>query len=158
MLKEFDPTDAPNEITLIRYFWKGLRLSIRAQLDHRKRDLNGWKEVMEKAGDAEAKANLQLSFYVKDINVRYSKGHCLSAKKDKEDTYQEPQNEVSKDKDKTKSHSSSAYAYWPQTQASKKDKRGCRRGRPATGVNATEIAKKDKVLKDLIHIERYTRH
>ncbi len=35
VLKEFDFTGAPNEITLIRYFRKGLRPSIRAQLDHR---------------------------------------------------------------------------------------------------------------------------
>ncbi len=41
VLKEFDPTGAPNETTLIRYFWVGLRPSIRAQLDHWKRDLDG---------------------------------------------------------------------------------------------------------------------
>ncbi len=45
---------------------------------------------MEKAGDAEAKANLQPPFYVRDINARCPKGHHLSAKKDKEDTYREP--------------------------------------------------------------------
>ncbi len=42
---------------------------------------------MKKAGDAEAKANLQLPFYIRDIDVRYSKDHRSSAKKDKEDTY-----------------------------------------------------------------------
>ncbi len=62
---------------------------------------------MEKAGDVEAKANLQTLFYVRDIDVRCPKGHCPSAKKDKEDTYQEPQSEASKDKDKAKSHNSS---------------------------------------------------
>ncbi len=34
VLKEFDPSGAPNKTTLIRYFREGLRLSIRAQLDH----------------------------------------------------------------------------------------------------------------------------
>ncbi len=82
-------------------------------------------------------------------------------KKDKEDTYREPQNEASKDKDKAKSHNSSTSANQPQTQASKKNKHGCRRGHrghPATEINATEVAKKDKAPKDLSHIECYTYH
>ncbi len=158
VLKEFDPTGAPNETTLIRYFREGLRPSIRAQLDHRGRDLDGWEEVVEKAGDVEAKANLQPPFYIRDIDARCPKSYCPSAKKDKEDTYREPQNEASKDKDKAKPHSSSTSANQPQIQAPKKDKRGRRGGHPATGVNATEVAKKDKALKDLSHIEYYTCH
>ncbi len=62
---------------------------------------------MEKAGDVEAKTNLQPPFYVRDIDAKYPKGHRPSTKKDKEDTYREPQNEASKNKDKAKSHSSS---------------------------------------------------
>ncbi len=116
---------------------------------------------MEKAGDVEAKANLQPPFYIRDIDVRCPKGHRPSAKKDKEDTYREPQNEASKDKDKVKSHSSSTSANQPQTQAPKKDKRGRRRGHgghPATGVNATEVVKIDKAPKDLSHVECYIYH
>ncbi len=45
---------------------------------------------MEKAGNVKAKANLQPPFYVRDIDARCPKGHCLSAKKNKEDTYREP--------------------------------------------------------------------
>ncbi len=116
---------------------------------------------MEKAGDVETKANLQPPFYVRDINVRCPKSHCPSAKKDKEDTYREPQNEASKAKDKAKSYSCSTSANQPQTQAPKKDKRGRRGGHRnhlATGVNATEVAKKDKASKDLSHIKYYTCH
>ncbi len=119
---------------------------------------------MEKVGDVEAKANLQPPFYVRDIDVRCPKDHRLSSKKDKEDTYREPQSETSKDKDKAKSHNSSTSTnqHQPQTQASKKDKRGRRGGHggghPATGVNATKVAKKDKAPKDLSHIECYTCH
>ncbi len=158
VLKEFHPTRAPNETTLIRYFWEELRLSIWVQLDHRGQDLDSWEEVMEKAGDIEAKTNLQPSFYVRDINTRCPKGHRSSAKKDKENTYQEPQNEASKDKDKAKSHSSSASANQPLTQVPKKDKCGRRGGHLATRVNATKVAKKDKAPKDLSHIECYTCH
>ncbi len=116
---------------------------------------------MEKAGTAEAKANLQPPFYVRDIDARCSKGHRPSAKKDKEDIYREPQNEASKDKDKAKSHSSSTCANQLLTQAPKKDKRsrwGGHEGHLATGVNATKVAKKDKAPKDLSHIECYTCH
>ncbi len=67
-----------------------------------------WKDVMEKLDDVEAKANLQPPFYVREFNSRCPKGHCLSAKKDKEDTYHEPFNEASKDKEKAKSQISSS--------------------------------------------------
>ncbi len=116
---------------------------------------------MKKAGDAKAKANLQPPFYIRDIDARCPKDHHPSAKKGKEDTYREPQNEASKDKDKVKSHNSSTSANQPQTQVSKKDKRGRRgghRSHPATRVNATKVAKKNKSPKDLSHIECYTCH
>ncbi len=157
-MKEFDLTSAPNKTTFICYFQKELRPSIRVQLDHQWRVLDGWEEVVEKAGNIEAKANLQPPFYIRDIDARCPKSHHLSAEKDKEDTYREPQNEASKDKNKAKSHSSSTSTNQPQTQATKKDKRGRWGGYPATGVNATEVAKKDKTPKDLSHIECYTCH
>ncbi len=114
MLKEFDPTCAPNETTLIRYFRAGLRPSIWAQLDQRRRDLDSWEEVVEKTDDAEAKTNLQPPFYVRDVDVMCPKGHRPSSRKDKENTYREPQSEASKDKDKAKSHNSTS-AKQPQT-------------------------------------------
>ncbi len=116
---------------------------------------------MEKADDAEVKANLQSFFYIREINSRYPKGHHPSAKKNKEDIYQKSHNEASKDKDKAKSHNSSSSANQPQIQALKKNKHGCRgnhRDHPAIKVNATEVAKKDKdkALKDLSHVKCYT--
>ncbi len=77
-------------------------------------------------------------------------------KKNKEDIYREYRNETSNDKDKIKSHNSS-FANQLQTQAPKKDKRGCWGSHPATGINATNIAKKDKdKTKDLSHVKCYT--
>ncbi len=114
---------------------------------------------MEKAGDAEVKANLQPPFYIREIDSRYPKGHCPSAKKDKKDTYQEPRNEASKDKDRAKSYNSFTSTNQLQTQAPKKDKRGYRGGHggnTATRVNATKVAKKDKAPKDLSHVKYYT--
>ncbi len=116
-----------------------------------------WKEVVEKVSDVEVKANLQPPFYVKEIDFKCPKGHHPSA--NKEDIYQEPWDEASKNKDKAKSQTSFS-ANQPQTQAPKKDKRGRRRGHLATGVNATKVAKKnkDKAPKNLSHIKCYTCH
>ncbi len=155
-MKEFDPTDAPNETTLIHYFREELRPSIWAKLDNQRRDLDAWAEVVKKVGDVEAKTNMQPPFYDRDIDARCPKCHRPLAKNDKEDTYQKPQNRAS-NKDKIQSNSF-AFADQPQTQAPKKDKRGRRRGDPATGVNATKVAKKDKVPKELSYIKCYTCH
>ncbi len=76
--------------------------------------------MVEKAGDVEAKANLQPPFYVWDIDARCSRGQRPSAKKDKEDTYREPCDETSKDKAKSQTFSS---ANQSQTRVPKKDKR-----------------------------------
>lgn len=58
---------------------------------------------MEKTRDAEAKANLQLPFYIREINSRCLKGYYLLVKKDKDDANWEDRNETfSKDKEKTK--------------------------------------------------------
>ena len=78
-------------------------------------------------------------------------------KKDKNNASWEHRNEIFyKDKNKTKSYNSSS-ANQPQTQATKKDKCGCRENYLAIVVNATEIVKKNKdKAKDLSHIKCYT--
>ena len=50
---------------------------------------------MEKARDAEAKANLQPPFYVRKIDSKYLKNYCSSVKKEKEDANWEHCNEAS---------------------------------------------------------------
>ena len=59
VLQEFDSVAAPYEDIMIRYFRKGLRPSIRAQLDVRDRNLDSWDEVVDKTVNAKAKARLQ---------------------------------------------------------------------------------------------------
>ncbi len=116
-----------------------------------------WDEVVEKAVDIEAKANLQPPFGTKKIDSRYLKGYRPSVKKDKNNAYWEHHNKVfNKDKDKAKSHNSSS-ANQPQTQIPQKNKSSCRGGHLATEVNVTKVAKKDKdKTKDLGHVECYT--
>ncbi len=75
-------------------------------------------------------------------------------KKDKDNTNWEHRDEASKNK--AKSHNSFS-ANQTQTQAPRKDKRGSWGGNPATWVNATKVAKKDKEkAKDLSHVECYS--
>ena len=100
---------------------------------------------------------MQPPFETKEIDVRYLKRNRLSVKKNKNNIYWEYRNEAfNKDKDKAKSYNSSS-ANQPQTQALKKDKRGCWKSYPATRVNVIKVAKKDKdKAKDLSHIKCYT--
>ena len=110
--------------------------------------------MVEKAGDAKAKANLQPLSYVWEIDARSPKGHRPSSKKDKEDTQWEHRDEAPKDKAKSQTP---ATTNQPQTQDSKKRHGGRRGNRLATGVNATEVVKKEKdKAKDLSHVECYT--
>lgn len=55
---EFDSVRVPKEITMIRYFREGLKLSIKAEMDQRGREFNSFQELVEKAVKAEAKAAL----------------------------------------------------------------------------------------------------
>ncbi len=106
--------------------------------------LKSWEEVVEKAVDAEAKASLQPPSETEEIDSRCPKGYRPTKKDESSRDH--------RDGDKAKSSHTSppANSSQPQTQTqtqtSKKDKRhqGSRRGHPATGVNTTEVAKKDK--------------
>ena len=95
-------------------------MSIEAQLNHQRSDLDLWKEVIEKTVDVEAKASLQPLSRIKEINFRCLKGYRLLVKKEKDKASWKHQDE---NKDKAKSHNpSSTNISQPQTQASKKNK------------------------------------
>ena len=48
-----------------------------------KRDLDLWKEMVEKAIDIKVKASLQSPFGIRKINSKYPKGYKPSVKKEK---------------------------------------------------------------------------
>ena len=85
VFQEFDPIATPNKEIMIRYFWNGLRPSVRAQLDARGRDLDFWQEAIKKAVNAEAKAMLQSSSNIHEMDSRYSQGY-KPVKKEKKDS------------------------------------------------------------------------
>lgn len=113
--------------------------------------------MVKKANNIKAKTNLQLPFYIKEIDFRYLKDYCLLAKKDKKDTYWELCNKVSNnDKNKAKFYNFSS-ANQPQIYASKKIKCSHCGGHLATEVNITKVAKKYKnQAKNLSHVKCYT--
>lgn len=111
---------------------------------------------MEKTVDVEAKTSFQLSSRIGEIDFRYLKGYRPLTKKERDKTNREYGD---KDRDKAMSNYSFSANNQPQAQASKKDRsqESRRRSHPATGVNAAEVAKKDKnKAKDLSHIKCYT--
>ena len=54
ILLEFDADGALKEGTMIRYFRKGLRPSIQAEIEQHGRKLDSFKELVEKVVDAKA--------------------------------------------------------------------------------------------------------
>ena len=65
---KFDPVAAPTESTMVKYFEKGLKPSIKAKMDQDTSHLDDYEELVAKAIRAEAKAGLQSSFYVRENN------------------------------------------------------------------------------------------
>ncbi len=114
--------------------------------------------MVEKAVNIEAKVSLQLPSKTRKIHSRCPRGYRLLVKKDKDDANRKHQ-DGDKDKNKAKSHNLSFANCQLQTQTSKKNKchENCRRGHPATEINITKVAKKDKDKAiDLSYIECYT--
>ncbi len=110
--------------------------------------------MVKKAIDVEAKDNLQPPFKTKKIVSKCPKGHKPSVKKVKDKSTREHRDKASKDK--AKSHNFS-FTNQLQIQAPKKDNRSRWRGHLATGVNITEVTKKNKdKAKDLSHVKYYT--
>ena len=157
VLREFDPTATPNRETIIRYFRKGLRPSVRAQLDTRGRNQDYWEEAVKKAVNAEAKALLQSFSSICDMDSRCPRGNRPVRKEEKDSGGKNKSTDsLSADTSSRKQSSSTQ-----QTSSAKKDqnhqqggfrRRGNRQrqGRghdsSATGVNATAIKKKEKDL------------
>ena len=84
VLQEFDPVATPNKETIIRYFREGLKPSVRAQLDTRGRNQDSWEEAVEKAVNAEAKALLQSSASICDMDSRCPRGNRPARKEEKD--------------------------------------------------------------------------
>ena len=78
ILAEFDTVGAPNESTIICYFWEGLKPSIKVEMEQQDRASTSFKEMVQRAINEEAKADLRLSIMVRDTDSRCPRGHCPS--------------------------------------------------------------------------------
>ena len=74
ILLEFDTRCAPTEDVLCRYFYEGLRPSIRLWIDEEGRELDGWDSLVKRATRAEAKAKMQASVS-RDIDQHCHRGN-----------------------------------------------------------------------------------
>lgn len=72
---KFDEKRALVEASLIRFFRKDFRPSIRAQMEPRSEEYDSWDDLVEKTIAAEAKASLQPFYYSCNIDNRCPKGN-----------------------------------------------------------------------------------
>ena len=71
---EFDPAATPMESIIIRYFEKGLKPSIKAEIDWETTHLDNYKELVAKASKAETKTDLLPSSYIREIDQKVPRG------------------------------------------------------------------------------------
>lgn len=61
---KFDLATILTKLTIVRYFKKGLKPSIKAKIDQNATQLNDYKELIAKAVKTGAKIGLKPSFYI----------------------------------------------------------------------------------------------
>lgn len=61
---KFDLAVISTEFTIVKYFQKGLKSSIKAKMNQDATHLNNYEELVAKTVKAKAKASLQLSSYI----------------------------------------------------------------------------------------------
>ena len=75
ILIEFDPAAALMESTMVRYFEKSLKPSIKAEIDQDAIHLDDYEELVTKGVRAEAKAGLRPSSYVRETDIQVLRGN-----------------------------------------------------------------------------------
>ena len=73
ILSEFDQTS--DELTIICYFRKGLKPSIKGKMEQQDRESTNFEEIMQRAVNAEAKAGLRSSTMVWELDACCPRGY-----------------------------------------------------------------------------------
>ena len=68
ILFEYDLVGAPTKPTMLRYFWKGLKPLVLAELEHQDLELESFDQMVKKAVNAEAKSALWLCSSTKKMD------------------------------------------------------------------------------------------
>ena len=152
---------------MIRYFWEGLKLSIKVEMEQQDQASTSFKEMVQKTVNAEAKPGLRSSTMVPDLDTCCLRGHRLS-----HNTSSKVQTQGSKDLSHSKKIKSkdpkSAPSRDNAAESPKKDNRKDKKKRfwgqkwehtweqkeqtLATNVNTTNVSKKKKKRRDVSKI------
>ena len=152
---------------MIRYFWEGLKPSIKVEMEQQDQASTSFKEIVQRAVNAEAKAGLKFSIMVRDSDARCPRGHRPS-----HNTSSKVQTQGSKDLSRPKETKpkdpKSAPSRDNAAESPKKDDRKDKKKRfqgqrrehteerkeqtPATNVNTTDVSKKKKKRRDISEI------
>ena len=71
---ELNPIATSTKLTMVRYFKKDLKLSIKAKIDQDATYINNYKELVAKPIRVKAKAGLQPSFYIRESDQQVLRG------------------------------------------------------------------------------------
>ena len=75
---KFDFDKTPNKLTMICYFWKNFKPSIKVEMDHKDQKVVNFKEMVQKVNNTKAKASLKSNTIIRDLNIYYSRSYRLS--------------------------------------------------------------------------------
>ena len=75
ILVEFDTNRPLVKSSPIWFFWEAFKPLIKVQIELCSREYNSWDKLVKKTVAVEAKANLQLSYYSRDIDKHCSRGN-----------------------------------------------------------------------------------
>ena len=78
MLLEYDPVGAPTKLTMLKYFWEGLKPSVLAELAHRDLELESFDQMVKKVVNTKAKSALQPCFSTEEIDQNCPQGNQLA--------------------------------------------------------------------------------
>ena len=167
ILSKFDSVGAPDKLTMIRYFWEGLKPSIKVEMEQQDRASTSFEEMVQRAVNAEAKAGLRSSTMVRDLDARCPRGHRpshnTSSKMQTQGSKDSSRLKETKPKDPKSAPSRDDAAESPKKD-DRKDKKKRFRGQrrehtgerkeqtPATNVNTTDVSKKKKKRRDVSEI------
>ena len=86
IFQEFNADAVISKLVLICLFHDGFRPSIRARTEQKGRQKDTWDQVIQKAITAEAKAALNLLFWLCEINACYPRDYHSDSKPTKDQT------------------------------------------------------------------------
>ena len=153
---EFDSDVASGKSTLIWIFQDGLKPSITAQMEQRRRENDSWEKLVKKAIETEAKIGLLPLSFIRDMDQRCSRGNrpatmSKSQTSSSQDLWDKPSSK------KTTSSNKPLHSSWSENgdtsdKKARKKKKTKQRHRdaeqagknstPATGVNVSCSANK----------------